>query len=100
MLMSRYASKKSIHVRNVRDSIVLLRDVRGSILVHDVEKCMFTSRCEQIRIHSSKNTLFALAIPNHPIIEDCSSLFFAEDTSVWDGETNRAVNAVIVYICM
>ncbi|KAK8823344.1 hypothetical protein WA577_002265, partial [Blastocystis sp. JDR] len=79
-------TKKSIHVKNVKGSIVLLRDVKGSILVNDAESCMFTSHCEQIRIHNSKNTLFALAIPNHPIIEDCSSLFFAEDTSVWDGE--------------
>ena len=98
--MSRYETKKSIHVKNVKESIVMLRDVKGSILVNDAESCMFTSHCEQIRIHNSKNTLFALAIPNHPIIEDCSSLFFAEDTSVWDGEAPRKVGTVIVFVCM
>ena len=62
--MNRCETKKSIHVKNVKGSIVLLRDVKGSILVNDAESCMFTSHCEQIRIHNSKNTLFALAIPN------------------------------------
>lgn len=98
--MNRCETKKSIHVKNVKESIVLLRDVKGSILVSDAESCMFTSHCEQIRIHNSKNTLFALAIPNHPIIEDCSSLFFAEDTSVWDGEAPCRIAAVIVFVCM
>ena len=37
-------------MKNVKESIVLLRDVKGSILVSDAESCMFTSHCEQIRI--------------------------------------------------
>lgn len=87
-------------MKNVRDSIILICDVRGSVLINDLESCMVTARCEQIRIHNSKNALFALRIPNHPIIEDCSSVSFAEDRSVWVRDCAAPVSRVIEYIIL
>ena len=88
-------SKKSIQMKNVQDSVILICDVRGSILINDMESCMVTARCEQIRIHNSRDALYALTIPNHPIIEDCSSVFFAEDRSVWVHDGGKPVSKVI-----
>lgn len=78
--------KKSIHLTNIKNSIVVFKEVNGSVLIHDCSNCLFVVNCLQIRIHNSQSCCFSLYIPNHPVIEDCHEVFFCPPCIIWKDE--------------
>ncbi|THH04125.1 hypothetical protein EW145_g5751 [Phellinidium pouzarii] len=66
----------AVHIRDVKDSLLLLGYVRGSVLVHNLERCTVVVACHQLRVHSSHETRFHLHVASNAVIEDCSSLTF------------------------
>ncbi|TFK53137.1 TBCC-domain-containing protein [Heliocybe sulcata] len=70
-------SFSTIHVRNVSNSILLLGNVNGSVLLHDLRCCVLVLKCHQFRMHTSSNIDVYLAIPSNPIIEHCSGIRFS-----------------------
>ncbi|EPQ51906.1 TBCC-domain-containing protein [Gloeophyllum trabeum ATCC 11539] len=67
----------AIHVRNVTNSVLILGNVTGSVLLHDVQRCILVLRCHQFRMHTSKETDVYLSIPSNPIIEHSSRIRFS-----------------------
>ncbi|TDL23264.1 hypothetical protein BD410DRAFT_827939 [Rickenella mellea] len=73
---SEISSLTSVHIRDVKRSIILLGAIGGSVLMHGVEQCVIILSCHQLRVHRSKDTHIYLDIRSHPIIEHCSNMSF------------------------
>ncbi|CAN0927239.1 Tubulin-folding cofactor C [Linum grandiflorum] len=59
--------------------------VIGSVLIEEVEDCVFVLASHQIRIHNAKSCDFYLRVRSRPIIEDCSEVRFAPYCLRYDG---------------
>ncbi|KAK7019844.1 tubulin-folding cofactor C [Favolaschia claudopus] len=67
----------ALHIRNLTDSVLLLPVIEGSVLLHDLRRCIIVVGCHQFRMHTSTNVDVYLSIPSNPIIEHCSEIRFA-----------------------
>ncbi|KZT22311.1 TBCC-domain-containing protein, partial [Neolentinus lepideus HHB14362 ss-1] len=70
-------SFSAIHVRNITHCVLLLGQVNGSVLLHDLRRCVLVLSCHQFRMHTSKDTDVYLSIPSNPVIEHCSGIRFS-----------------------
>jgi len=70
-------SPSAIHVRNLRRCKVFAGPVSGSIFIDKCEDCVFVLSCQQLRIHSTKETSFYIHVTSKAIVEDCSRVSFA-----------------------
>ncbi|KAL5478333.1 hypothetical protein ACEPAI_2517 [Sanghuangporus weigelae] len=68
---------RALHIRDVKNSVLILGYVQGSILAHNLERCVIVAACHQLRVHSSNHTRFHLHVSSNAIIEDCTTLTFA-----------------------
>ncbi|KAF5325370.1 hypothetical protein D9619_009652 [Psilocybe cf. subviscida] len=68
----------ALHVRNLKDCVVLLPHVAGSALLHDMERCVILLGSHQFRMHTSKQINILLSIASNPIIEHCSAIRFGQ----------------------
>ncbi|CAG8558851.1 9600_t:CDS:2 [Ambispora leptoticha] len=75
----------AIHVKGLKNSVVVVGPVGSSVLIHDCERCVFVVGCHQFRIHTSKQMIIYLHVTSHPIIEDCHDIQFAPYTIPIDG---------------
>ncbi|KAJ7945410.1 Tubulin-folding cofactor C-like [Quillaja saponaria] len=66
-----------LFVHRLKNCRVYVGPVMGSILIEEVEGCVFVMASHQIRIHGTKGTDFYLRVRSRPIIEDASSVRFA-----------------------
>ncbi|KAJ7151461.1 tubulin binding cofactor C-domain-containing protein [Mycena crocata] len=67
----------ALHVRNLTDCILLLPILRGSVLIHDLRRCILVVGCHQFRMHASSSVDVYLSIPSTPVIEHCSQIRFS-----------------------
>ena len=79
----------------MKDSVILLREITGSVYVKDVANSIISVNCQQIRIHCTTDSLFCLQIPNHPVIEDSKGVSFAENAFIWSHELSTSVQSVL-----
>ncbi|KAJ0975007.1 hypothetical protein J5N97_016972 [Dioscorea zingiberensis] len=69
----------------IKNCRIFVGPVLGSVLIEDVEGCLFMLASHQIRIHQAKMTDFYLRLRSRPIIEDCSVARFAPYKLVYEG---------------
>ena len=62
-------SPSAIHVRNLRRCKVFAGPVSGSIFIDKCEDCVFVLSCQQLRIHSTKETSFYIHVTSKAIVE-------------------------------
>ncbi|KAJ7057016.1 tubulin binding cofactor C-domain-containing protein [Mycena amicta] len=74
----------ALHIRNLVDTVLLLPTIPGSVLLHDLRRCVVVVGCHQFRMHTSTLVDVYLSISSNPIIEHCSQLRFA---TVWSPES-------------
>ncbi|KAF5350545.1 hypothetical protein D9756_008724 [Leucocoprinus leucothites] len=67
----------AIHLRKISNSVLLLPIINGSILIHDLSRCVIVLGCHQFRMHSSTKVDVFLSISSNPIIEDGHDVRFA-----------------------
>ncbi|CAG8450574.1 792_t:CDS:2 [Ambispora gerdemannii] len=84
-LVSKKISIGAIHIRGLKNSVMLVGPVGSSVLIHDCERCVFVVGCHQFRMHTSKKMTIYLHVTSHPIIEDCHDIQFAPYTLSIDG---------------
>ncbi|KAF9029533.1 TBCC-domain-containing protein [Hymenopellis radicata] len=72
-----HTSISAVHVRNVRNTIILLPLIQSTIMMHDMENCIIAVGCHQFRMHTSHDVDVYLAISSNPIIEHCSKIRFS-----------------------
>merc|ERR1712087_740329 len=62
-------SPSAIHVRNLRRCKVFAGPVSGSIFIDKCEDCVFVLSCQQLRIHSTKETSFYIHVTSKPSLK-------------------------------
>ncbi|GAV88549.1 TBCC domain-containing protein [Cephalotus follicularis] len=67
----------AVFVNKLRNCRVYVGPVKGSILIDEVEECVFVMASHQIRIHRAKRSDFYLRVRSRPIIEDIGDVRFA-----------------------
>ncbi|GJE86393.1 TBCC-domain-containing protein [Phanerochaete sordida] len=72
-----FPSLTAVHMRNVKNSIVILPHVKGSAMVHDMSNSVLAVGCHQFRMHTSTSVDVYFHIDSNPIIEHCTKLRFA-----------------------
>lgn len=78
-------SLRALFVHKLTNCRVYVGPVFGSVLIEEVEGCVFVMASHQIRIHHAKGTDFYLRARSRPIIEDCSGVRFAPYCLCYDG---------------
>ncbi|KAI9463955.1 TBCC-domain-containing protein [Lactarius psammicola] len=71
-------SLTALHIRDLKDTILILPNVKGSVLLHNLHTCTVIVACHQFRMHSSTHVRVYLATVSNPVIEDCFAIAFAE----------------------
>ncbi|KAF3791192.1 Tubulin-folding cofactor C [Nymphaea thermarum] len=79
---------RAVFVHRLRDCRVFIGPVMGSVLIEDVEDCLFVVAAHQIRIHEAKRTDFCVRVRSKPIIEFCSGVRFAPYAFSYNGIEN------------
>lgn len=67
----------AVHIRNVSNSVIVLPLISGSLMMHDISRCVLVVGCHQFRMHTSKAVDVYLSITSNPIIEHCSNIRFS-----------------------
>ncbi|KAK7358988.1 hypothetical protein VNO77_00931 [Canavalia gladiata] len=68
---------RALFVHRLRNCRVYVGPVTGSILIEEVEGCVFAVASHQIRIHGARRSDFYLRVRSRPIIEDSNGVRFA-----------------------
>ncbi|RIA98657.1 tubulin binding cofactor C-domain-containing protein [Glomus cerebriforme] len=79
-LVSKSITIGAIHIKGLKNCVILAGPVNSSILIYDCENCVFVVACHQFRMHTSKQMIIYLHATSHPIIEDCDKIKFAPYT--------------------
>lgn len=80
-----FGSFRALFVHRLRNCKVYVGPVFGSILMEEVEGCVFVLASHQIRVHHAKKSDFYLRVRSRPIIEDCAEVRFAPYCLSYDG---------------
>ncbi|CAI2162166.1 12720_t:CDS:2 [Funneliformis geosporum] len=70
----------AIHIKGLKDCVIISGPVGSSILINDCENCVLVVACHQFRMHTSKQMNIYLHVTSYPIIEDCNIIKFAPYT--------------------
>ncbi|KAL6993152.1 hypothetical protein U1Q18_011270 [Sarracenia purpurea var. burkii] len=68
---------RSLFIHRLRNCKMYTGPVFGSVLIEEVEGCVFVLASHQIRIHHARGSDFYLRVRSRPIIEDCTGVRFA-----------------------
>ncbi|GAU19112.1 hypothetical protein TSUD_79350 [Trifolium subterraneum] len=68
---------RALFIHRLKNCRVYVGPVTGSILIEEVEGCVFVIASHQIRIHHAKGSDFYLRVRSRPIVEDCNGVRFA-----------------------
>ena len=70
----RNAIFSSAYVKNVKNSVIILGALSGSIHIEACCASVVAVGCHQFRMHESRDTRVYLHVTSHPIIEDCNGI--------------------------
>lgn len=76
---------RALFINRLKNCKVYVGPVFGSVLIEEVEGCVFVLASHQIRIHHAKESDFYLQVRSRPIIEDSGSVGFAPYCLCYDG---------------
>ncbi|PWA34132.1 CARP motif-containing protein [Artemisia annua] len=79
---------RTLFINRLKNCKIYVGPVLGSILIEEVEGCLFVLASHQIRIHHAKGTDFYLRCRSRPIIEQSSGVRFAPYCLCYDGIEN------------
>ncbi|KAL1308735.1 hypothetical protein HN51_050733 [Arachis hypogaea] len=75
----------TLFIHRLKDSRVYVGPVMSSVLIEDVEGCVFAMASHQIRIHAATRSDFYLKVRSRPIIEDSNGVRFASYCLRYEG---------------
>lgn len=70
-------SPGTLHATNMSNVTILCGPVRTSIFIENCVNCEFVVACQQLRIHTTKESNFYIHVTSKAIVEDCRSVGFA-----------------------
>ncbi|TFK31502.1 tubulin binding cofactor C-domain-containing protein [Crucibulum laeve] len=68
----------ALHIQNLIDTVLILPEINGSVLLHDLIRCVVVVGCHQFRMHTSQKVDVFLSISSNPIIEHCKDIRFSQ----------------------
>ena len=71
-----YGSPSAIHINKLTNCKIFSGPVSGSIFIRECTNCVFVVPCQQLRIHTTKQTTFYIHVTSRAIIEDCKAVDF------------------------
>ncbi|XP_006882045.1 PREDICTED: tubulin-specific chaperone C [Elephantulus edwardii] len=72
-----YGNPNTLRLTKARRCTVLCGPVSTSVFLDDCSDCVLVVACQQLRIHTTKNTRIFLQVTCKAILEDCSGVQFA-----------------------
>lgn len=76
---------RALFIHRLKNCRLFSGPVLGSILIEEVNGCLFMLASHQIRIHHARESDFYLRVRSRPIVEDCSGVRFAPYRLLYEG---------------
>uniref|UniRef100_A0A2K5IG59 Tubulin-specific chaperone C n=2 Tax=Colobinae TaxID=9569 RepID=A0A2K5IG59_COLAP len=75
-----YGNPNTLRLTRTHSCKLLCGPVSTSVFLEDCSDCVLAVACQQLRIHSTKDTRIFLQVTSRAIVEDCSGIQFAPYT--------------------
>lgn len=72
-----FGCPSALHITNLNGCKIFSGPVSRASFVSDCKGCHFSLACQQVRIHTTKDSIFNIHVTGKAIIEDCSNVGFA-----------------------
>ncbi|XP_006860527.1 PREDICTED: tubulin-specific chaperone C [Chrysochloris asiatica] len=80
-----YGNPNTLRLTKARGCTVLCGPVSTSVFLDDCSDCVLVVACQQLRIHTTKDTRIFLQVTSRAIVEDCHGIQFAPYTWTYPG---------------
>lgn len=80
-----FGNPNTLRLHKARDCTVLCGPVSTSVFLEDCSDCVLAVACQQLRVHTTKNTRIFLQVTSRAIVEDCNGIQFAPYTWSYSG---------------
>jgi len=71
-----HGAPSTVHMSNINNCKIFAGPVSSSIFIDGCQDSVLALSCQQLRIHSTKNTQFYIHVTSKAIIEDCTEVRF------------------------
>lgn len=80
-----YGNPNTLRLTKARNCKVLCGPVSTSVFLEDCSDCVLAVACQQLRVHTTRDTRIFLQVTSRAIVEDCSGIQFAPYTWSYPG---------------
>ncbi|XP_037700753.1 tubulin-specific chaperone C [Choloepus didactylus] len=80
-----YGNPNTLRLSNARNCTVFCGPVSTSVFLENCSGCVLTVACQQLRVHSTRDTRIFLQVTSRAIVEDCSGIRLAPYTWSYPG---------------
>ncbi|XP_066217508.1 tubulin-specific chaperone C [Saccopteryx leptura] len=80
-----YGNPNTLRLTKARSCTVLCGPVSASVFLDDCSDCVLAVACQQLRVHTTRNTRIFLQVTSRAIVEDCNGIRFAPYTWSYPG---------------
>lgn len=80
-----YGNPNTLRLARARGCKVLCGPVSTSVFLEDCSDCVLAVACQQLRVHTTRDTRIFLQVTSRAIVEDCSGIRFAPYTWSYEG---------------
>ncbi|XP_017512542.1 tubulin-specific chaperone C [Manis javanica] len=80
-----YGNPNTLRLTKARNCTVLCGPVSTSVFLEDCSDCALAVACQQLRVHTTRDTRIFLQVTSRAIVEDCNGIQFAPYTWSYPG---------------
>lgn len=80
-----YGNPNTLRLTKARGCTLLCCPVSTSVFLEDCSDCVLAVACQQLRVHTTKDTRVFLLVTSRAIVEDCTGIQFAPYTWSYPG---------------
>lgn len=72
-----YGCLSALHISNLKKCDIFVGPLSTASFISECTDCSFSLACQQVRIHTTKDSVFNIHVTGKAIIEDCKNVGFA-----------------------
>lgn len=80
-----YGNPNTLRLTKARSCTLLCGPVSTSVFLDDCSECVLAVACQQLRVHTTRDTRIFLQVTSRAIVEDCKGIQFAPYTWSYPG---------------
>ncbi|KFO36165.1 Tubulin-specific chaperone C [Fukomys damarensis] len=80
-----YGNPNTLRLARARGCKVLCGPVTTSVFLEDCSGCVLAVACQQLRVHTTRDTRIFLQVTSRAIVEDCGGIRFAPYSWSYEG---------------